>query len=165
MRFRFASPLRVLAALALTACNVGSGDVPLSVDIACTNATVGGAGGTLTHETGAVLTIPAGALSTNVAVTWCGTPPPDSSALGGATTLGQAYVAGPAGTTFAVPVTVAIPFDPTRLPSGASASSVKVYATQGGASAFASVTTSTDASGLAHASASQAGEFVAAAKP
>ena len=163
MPFRF-SCLFLLAPLPFTACNVGSSDVPLSIDIACTNATVGAAGGMLTHETGAVLTIPAGALSANVALTWCGAPPPDSSALGGATTLAQAYVAGPAGTTFAVPATVAIPFDPTRLPSGASASSVKVYATQGTAT-FTSVATTTDASGLAHASASQAGEFVAAAKP
>ncbi|HEY2510903.1 MAG TPA: hypothetical protein VGI39_08605 [Polyangiaceae bacterium] len=166
--FRFARASAAL--LAVAACNVGSSDVPLSVDLACTNATVGAAGGTLTHETGAVLTIPAGALSADVALTWCGAPPPDASALGGATALAQAYVAGPAGTTFAMPVAVAIPFDPTRLASSTSASSVKVYVGAQGAATFAAVTTSatsttTSAGGLAQASVSQAGEFVAAGKP
>jgi hypothetical protein len=92
-------------------------------------ATIGPAGGTLTVATGAArLVVPAGALATEVALTLRpATPVPlDPHAVGG-----SAWTLAPAGTTFAVPATLTIPYDVRLGPSGVDESELRVHVLNG----------------------------------
>jgi uncharacterized delta-60 repeat protein len=79
---------------------------------------IGAAGGTVTGPNGSSVQIPAGALATstaiNVAQGSAGMPPLPA----GFTAIGQMFLFTPHGTTFAVPVTVTLPFDPATVPAG-----------------------------------------------
>jgi uncharacterized delta-60 repeat protein len=94
--------------------------------------TVGTAGGTVTGPGGAQVIIPAGALSQNVAFSI------EQSATGapalptGYIAVGETFAFMPHGTTFAVPATVTVPFDPTQVPAGQTAVMLKTNATQTG---------------------------------
>lgn len=77
---------------------------------------IGASGGTVSVSGGAAsLAIPAGALSSEVtiSITPKSDPAADSRALSGTT-----YEFGPAGTTFAQPVTLSLKYDKTKLPAG-----------------------------------------------
>ena len=91
------------------------------------SATVGAEGGTVTVATGPMsgtsVTIPRGALSQSITVTIRAT---EGFSRIGYQNVGQAITLEPSGTTFRVPVTVLLPFDPAKLPSGTLPSSVKV---------------------------------------
>ncbi len=79
-------------------------------------AVLGPAGGVVTAANGAVvLTVPAGALTqpTTLTVAPIAAPPADPR-----TVPGTAYDIGPNGTQFAQPVTLAIKYDPTKVPAG-----------------------------------------------
>jgi alpha-tubulin suppressor-like RCC1 family protein len=101
--------LLCVLALALTAC--GGGDEPPPPN------QVGPAGGTVAGPNGTQVVVPAGALSAPVLITITTAAvrplPPGMQALG------TIYDLGPAGTSFAVPVTVTLPLDPALVPAGA----------------------------------------------
>jgi hypothetical protein len=76
--------------------------------------TVGASGGVVTTPDGVTVDIPAGALPNDVQITV--TPAPaDAPAPTAGTVVGPAYVFGPPGTVFKVPVTVTLPIDPAKL--------------------------------------------------
>jgi ZU5 domain len=101
-----------IAAVQVASCGGESTGSPTSHVIAGTvSATVGPSGGTLTHPSGASVTIPPGALTTTITVTIQGIDPPSASAVDG-TPISQGFILGPEGQTFARPVTVTLPFDP-----------------------------------------------------
>ena len=79
---------------------------------------VGAAGGTVNGPNGTSVLIPPGALATDTAIaieqSSAGTPP----LPGGFTTSGLMFAFTPHGTTFAVPVTITVPFDPALVPAG-----------------------------------------------
>ena len=79
---------------------------------------IGPAGGTVTGPNGTQVVVPAGALSAPVVITITSTTiaPPIPA---GQQVLGSIYDFGPTGTTFAMPVTVTLPFDPAQAPAGA----------------------------------------------
>jgi len=79
---------------------------------------IGPAGGTVTGPSGTSVLIPAGALASDtrilIEVVTAGAPPTPN----GFTAGGQMFSFTPHGTTFAVPVTMTIPFDPAQVPAG-----------------------------------------------
>jgi len=88
---------------------------------------VGPAGGSATSVDGlATVTVPAGALDTTLAITVA---PAAGAPIGAA---GPAYDYGPDGTTFGLPVTLRLPFDPAALPAGVSASQLRLGHAVGG---------------------------------
>lgn len=80
---------------------------------------IGPAGGTVTGANGAQVVIAPGALSSNtpIAITQSNAGAPALPA--GFATFGPIYAFTPHGTTFAMPVTVTVPFDPAQVPAGA----------------------------------------------
>ncbi len=79
---------------------------------------VGAAGGTLDFAGGAVqLVVPAGAVSTNTTITVTSQQQASAAAPAGRQVVGPVYVLGPAGTTFAKPVTVKLSYQPSNLPA------------------------------------------------
>jgi len=91
---------------------------------------VGASGGTVSAAQGAVaLAIPAGALPAAVAVTVAA-----AEASGGEQAVaGALYKFGPEGTQFAQPVTLALSYDPAKLPAGVPASALRIgYLTDAG---------------------------------
>ena len=89
---------------------------------------IGAAGGTVLGPNGAKVEIPAGALAINteikVELTAAGAPPLPA----GIAAVGQVFAFTPHGTTFAVPVTITVPFDPAAVPAGANAAIYKTDA-------------------------------------
>lgn len=79
---------------------------------------IGPAGGTVTGPSSAKVEVPAGALANNTPIaieqTTAGSPPLPA----GLATLGQMFAFTPHGTTFAVPVTVTLPFNPASVSAG-----------------------------------------------
>jgi hypothetical protein len=117
---------------------------------ATTSQVVDTAGGTVTTADGVTLVVPAGALPAATTLTVAG----DASAVpstgkitvpaGGTTAavvVGTPFLFGPEGQTFASGVTITIPFDPSKLPSGATASSVFIATAPAGSSSFTKVST------------------------
>ncbi len=100
------------AAIALTAC--GGGD-PLPVQA---GTVIGAAGGTVTGPNGAQVVIPAGALASDVTIAVTQSSAGAPAMPGSFTAFGQTYAFTPHGTTFAVPVTITVPFDPSMVPAG-----------------------------------------------
>jgi len=79
---------------------------------------IGAAGGTVNGPNGSRVVIPANALTSNtaIAVSLSGSSAPALPA--GLTAIGQMFAFTPHGTTFAVPVTMTIPFEPATVPAG-----------------------------------------------
>jgi uncharacterized protein YjdB/alpha-tubulin suppressor-like RCC1 family protein len=90
---------------------------------------IGAAGGTAaSSNNAATVVIPAGALAGNTAVTVASA----TSVLANAGLVtGSAFEFGPAGTTFTVPVTITIKYDPATLPANVAESSLKLYTSTG----------------------------------
>ena len=107
-------------ALGLAACGGGDDDDSGSAGTQPppTPPGIGAAGGTVLGPNGAKVAIPGGALAvvTQIAVAQssAGTPPLPP----GLTPIGQMFAFTPHGTTFAVPVTVTLPFNPASVPAG-----------------------------------------------
>ena len=112
----------LVAVIALTAC--GGGDEPPPP------AQIGAAGGTAAGPNGAQVVVPAAALSANTAIavtqSSSGNPAPPASH----TAVGAVYAFTPHGQSFALPVTMTVPFDPALVPPG---SAVKLFKTANGA--------------------------------
>ncbi len=87
--------------------------------------TVGAAGGTIVNADGSGVTVPSGALTSDVTVTVtsspAATPPSTGAAVGTPTTFG------PSGLKFAKPVTVVLTFDASKLPTGTDAARIVVF--------------------------------------
>ena len=107
-------------------------------------------GGTVTTADGVTVVVPAGALSASTTLTVASdaSAVPSSGMLmvpaGGTQTaivVGAPFVFGPEGQTFASGVTITLPFDPSKLPSGATASSVFIATAPVGSSSFAKLST------------------------
>jgi uncharacterized delta-60 repeat protein len=83
------------------------------------NTGIGSAGGTVTEPSGGKVVIPAGALTTNTAIAIAQTTAASLPPLpAGVTPFGPMYATTPHGTAFAKPVTITIPFDPSKVPAG-----------------------------------------------
>jgi hypothetical protein len=104
----------------LMACGGGGseGDAAPPAPLPPAGTVIGPAGGTVTGPNGASVVIPAGALAIgtriNIEQSDVGAPPLPN----GFSTVGFAYNFTPHGTTFAVPVTMTLPFDPATVPAG-----------------------------------------------
>jgi len=100
--------------IVLAACGGGVGDTGTPPS----SAVVGAAGGTVIGPNGAKVEIPPGALGTGTTITVeqtsTGSPPLPS----GFSVAGPMFELTPHGTTFALPVTVTLPFDPASVPAG-----------------------------------------------
>lgn len=81
-------------------------------------ATIGPAGGTARAGDGAEVTVPAGALSGDVPVEVRADATGAPAVPRGVAFWGPVYAFTPHGTSFAMPVTVTVPFDPARVPAG-----------------------------------------------
>ena len=106
-------------ALALSACGGGGdSDQNDSGDTQPPQSGIGAAGGTVTGPNGSKVEIPSGALAavTQIAVDQTSATAPPLPA--GLTPIGQMFAFTPHGTTFAVPVTITMPFDPGAVPAG-----------------------------------------------
>jgi hypothetical protein len=83
------------------------------------NTGIGSAGGTVTEPNGGKVVVPAGALATNTAIAVAQTSAASAPPLpAGVTANGTIYATTPHRKTFANPVTITIPFDPTKVPAG-----------------------------------------------
>jgi len=83
------------------------------------NTGIGSAGGTVTEPGGGKVVVPAGALTTNTAIAISQTTAASMPPLpAGVTPFGSIYATTPHGTQFAKPVTITIPFDPSKVPAG-----------------------------------------------
>ncbi len=114
--------------LALVGC--GSGPTPP----ATVQQTVGAAGGSVTATDGTRVVFPSGALLTDAVVTIA--PLAQTPSLASAKVVGTAFDFGPAGASFAKPVTVTLSFDPAKLPAGKSAANVLIYTAPTGSSEY-----------------------------
>lgn len=94
--------------------------------------TVGPTGGTVTGPNGASVVIPPGALATEITITIEQTTGGAPALPAGTTTYGAMYAFMPHGTSFALPVTLTVPFDPAQLPTGVTPVLYKTDATQTG---------------------------------
>ncbi len=99
----------------------------------------------LTTPEGATVAVPAGALSATTTLTATATPSaiPSTGTVtltGGSATSGTAvgtpFVFGPEGTTFSVPVTVTLPFDPAKVPTGKTSASIQIATAPIGTTTF-----------------------------
>ena len=110
--------------LAVSGCGGGGGGGGTSQS----GTVVGAAGGTVAGPNGAKVVIPAGALATDTTIlieqTSAGSPP----LPGGFSVSGQMFAFTPHGTTFAVPVTLTLPFDPASVPAGSTPTLLKTNA-------------------------------------
>jgi hypothetical protein len=123
-----------LAAIMLAGCG-GGGDgtwVPA----------IGPAGGTVTGANGATIVVPPGALAQEVDLRITEIDPASANLPVGVERVSAVYALTPHGTAFSMPVTVAIPFDPAKVPMGRSVKVLKttdaalvVWADVAGASA------------------------------
>jgi len=121
-----------------TACG-GGGDTGSSANSASSanttppvtpNSGIDSAGGTVTEASGAKVVIPAGALSKSVAIAVTQSAAGAPALPGDVTDLGVMYAFTPHGTTFDVPATITVPFDPAALPAGKTPVLLKTNATQ-----------------------------------
>jgi hypothetical protein len=108
------------------------------------SASIGAAGGTVSSSDGqASVTIPAGALISNITVTIT---PVASVSIPDVTVVGTAYQFEPGGMAFAKPVTVSLTLDATKISAPAATSDARVMTAADGSQSFAALaTTLTDA--------------------
>jgi uncharacterized delta-60 repeat protein len=122
----------VLVLLTFAACGRG---VPPPV-----TAIIGPSGGTVTGPSGAQVVIPEGALSQEVEIGIAQTDAGAPALPSGATSLGATFAFTPHGTTFAVPVTMTVPFNAGTVPSGTTPTLFKTNAAQSAFEAVAGAT-------------------------
>ena len=128
-----------LAALVIVACG-GSDEAPPQA--AGVSLSVGAAGGTLDGPNGVQLVVPAGALAQTVLITFAQTSDGAPALPAGGVDIGAMFALTPHGTTFALPVTIRLPFDPARLGVGETPTLWKTDAAQTGWEQVAGATVS-----------------------
>jgi hypothetical protein len=125
--------MKTLGLLLLIAagCDNGGGQVNITK-------TVGAAGGTVMQNDGTSVQIPMNALSmsANITITTV-----TATAPAGFVLVGPAYDFGPDGTTFAQPVTITLPFDTNKIPSGKSAADIRIFTAPRGSTNYTMLTT------------------------
>ncbi len=130
--------------LAVAGCGGGGDDAsPAPPAPPASPASSCGTGGcTVSEPSGSQIVVPAGALAqdTNVAINQSATGAPTLPA--GFTAAGQTFAFTPHGTSFAALVTVKVPFDPARVPAGATVVLLKTNAAQTGWQSVAGATVS-----------------------
>ena len=118
----------LLLAAALGACGGGNENPDAPPPPPAAGTVVGPSGGTVTGPNGSKIVIPPGALATdtpiNIEQSSAGAP----ALPGGFVVLGQMFAFTPHGTTFAVPVTLTLPFDPSGVPAGQAPTLLKTNA-------------------------------------
>ena len=114
--FQKARYAAALLLLALGACGGGGGDDSGTSPPAGT--VIGAAGGTVVGPSGVTVVVPAGALATNVTIAIAQTSAGALALPGTLTASGPMFALTPHGTTFAVPVTITLPFEPASVPAG-----------------------------------------------
>jgi hypothetical protein len=99
---------------------------------------VGAEGGTVSSSDGTSVVIPQGALamSSSITINSVNVTPP-----AGSVQVGPAYDFGPEGTTFTTPVTVTLPFDSSKIPSGRTSSNIVIYTAPRGSSNWTALQT------------------------
>ena len=110
----------------------------------CATASMGPAGGTVAHPSGAKIVVPVGALAAATTLSLC---PTSAAAASGGTAVGPAFEAGPEGQTFLAPVQVIVPFDATKLPPGSVLGATQVWTAPPGTSSFQPLQSSVDLAG------------------
>jgi hypothetical protein len=137
----------------------GASDAMMAL-LPCVRMTMGPAGGSLVHPSGARIAVPAGALAAATELSLC---PEAAPAVLSGLALGQGFEAGPEGLTFQKPVDVAVPFDATRILAGSSLAAVQMRMAPQGTSDFGALQSSVDLGvGLVHASTTHFTQFVPA---
>ena len=134
MRQWFALPL-ALAIAVVAACG-GGGDAPP----VAAGAAVGAAGGTVDGPNGSQAIVPANALAQPVAIAIAQTDVGAPALPAGNVNVSAMFALTPHGTSFAVPVTIRIPFDPGLLGAGETPALWKTNAAQNGWEEVAGVT-------------------------
>lgn len=102
--------------------------------------TLGAEGGEVKTSNGSGIEVPAGALDANVNLTVTEDPAAPAPAAAG-TAVGTPITLGPEGQTFAVPVTVTLAVDASRLPRGKTLADVVVFTAPRGSTAFTALPT------------------------
>jgi hypothetical protein len=122
---------------------------------------IGASGGSVNAADGTAVSIPAGALSQSTVIT-IGSEP-SAIDITDVVLVGPAYRFGPEGTSFALPVTVTLAYDPSKLPTGDAASDVQIMTAPVGSTDFVALdTTLVDATHVS-ATTTHFSVFVAAA--
>lgn len=117
--------------LVLSGCGGGGDDVPPPSSGGTSPPPapgIGSSGGTVTTASGASVTVPAGALATNVAIAIDQTASGSPALPDGVTPIGAMFAVTPHGTTFAMPATVILPFDASLVTAGATPALYKTNA-------------------------------------
>ncbi len=122
--------------------------------------TIGPQGGTVAYGTGASVTVPAGALTSNVPITIT---PTTGTAPFSTKVVGAFYVFGPEGTQFSSPVTISIAFNDAILPAGDSSSDVVIYTAPAGTTTYTPLATTVTGIDHVQATTTHFSIFVAAA--
>jgi hypothetical protein len=98
---------------------------------------IGSTGGSVSAPDGTLISIPEGALPTDTTITI--TIDENVEAPGDTELVGTAYVFGPEGTQFSKPITISLPFDPTKVPAGRQASEILVFTAPAGSTDYTSL--------------------------
>jgi Calx-beta domain/ZU5 domain len=104
--------------LIVSGCGGGGGGDSGGGGTSQTGTVVGAAGGTVTGPNGAKVVIPAGALATDTTINIEQIASSTAVLPAGFSVSGQIFAFTPHGTTFAVPVTMTLPFNPALVPAG-----------------------------------------------
>lgn len=120
MNNRTATFALLVIGLLLTGCGGGGGATPPpSNNPPPAPAGIGAAGGTVAIASGAKVVVPAGALSSTVVIEVAEVSSGAPALPAGVVAAGAIYAFTPHGTSFAVPAAMTVPFDPARVPAGA----------------------------------------------
>ncbi len=113
--------------IALAACGGGAPPTPPPVTV-----TIGTAGGMVNGPSGATVVIPNGALSQDTPIGIAQTDVGAPALSAGTTTFGAMFAFTPHGSSFAKPVTMTVPFDPSKVPVGTTPVLLKTNAAMNG---------------------------------
>ncbi len=123
--------------IALAACGGGAPPTPPPVTL-----TIGAAGGTVNGSSGATVVIPNGALSQDTPIGIAQTDAGAPTLPAGTTIFGAMFAFTPHGSSFAKPVTMTVPFDPSKVPAGTTLVLLKTNAAMNGWDVVAGATVS-----------------------
>ncbi len=116
--------LAIFVILVILCCTPEPAQGPISSSGETAASMIGPEGGTVSTSSGTSLNVPAGALTGAMKV---GITSSNAIDIAAGTVVGARYVLEPEGTKFAKPVTIVVPIDASRLPSGKTASNVLLY--------------------------------------
>jgi hypothetical protein len=121
------------ALLFVTVLGCGNNDNQINI-----TKTIGPAGGNVGDPSGTSVNVPAGALTSNTNITVAQT---SAAAPAGTVLVGSAFDFGPEGTTFSQPVTITLPFDSTKIPTGRTSADIRIYTAPRGSTQYTQLQT------------------------